>query len=71
MIKLLMIVVALLLGGFGYLSIRHPEDAIYFVNQWRFKDYTPTEGHIRRTKIGGIVYIILAIAVIIWAFIVF
>ena len=69
MIKLLLIIIALLLGGFGYLSIRRPEDAIYLVNQWRFNDYTPTEGHIRRTKIGGIVYIIIAIAVIVEAFI--
>ena len=69
MMRLLVCILALLLGGYGYLSIRHPEDAIYLANFMRFKDFEPSEAYIRWTRVGGVVYIVLAVLVIVGAFV--
>ena len=57
------------MGGYGYLSIRHPEDAIYLANFWRFRDFEPSDAYIRWTRVGGVFYIIVAVAVIVLAFV--
>lgn len=70
MVKLFVCILSLLLGGYGYLSIRHPEDAIYLQNMFRFKDFTPTDRYIRWTRIGGVVYIIMALCLMVGVFVV-
>lgn len=71
MMRLLVCILALLLGGYGYLSIRYPEDAIYLANFMRFKDFEPSEAYIRWTRVGGVVYIVLAVCLIVGAFVAF
>ena len=68
MIRLLYWIIALLLGGYGYLCIRNPEDAIYLVNFWRFENFEPSDRYIRRTRVGGVFYIILAIVLVVLSF---
>lgn len=68
MIRLLYWIIALLLGGYGYLCIRSPEDAIYLVNFWRFREYEPSDRFIWWTRVGGVFYIILAIVLVVLSF---
>ena len=71
MVRLYLCILALLLGGYGYLSIRHPEDAIYLMNFWRFDNFKPSDAYIRRTRIGGVLFILLAVILVVEAFVVF
>lgn len=68
--RLLLCILAFLLGGYGFLAIRHPEDAIYIQNMFRFKEFTPTEGYIRLTRYSGIFYIVLAVLVVVGVFVI-
>ena len=69
MIRLFLCILAFLLGGYGYLAIRQPEEAIYIQNMFRFKAFTPTERYIRLTRFSGVFYILLAVLVIVGAFV--
>ena len=71
MVRLYLCILALLLGGYGYLSIRHPEDAIYLVNFWRFENFEPSDAYVRRTRIGGVLFLVIAVILIVEAFVVF
>ena len=71
MVRLFLCILALLLGGYGYLSIRHPEDAIYLVNFWRFENFEPSDAYVRRTRIGGVLFILLAVILVVEAFVAF
>ncbi len=71
MIRLLYLVLALVLGGYGYLCIRYPEDAIYLANFWRFDNFDPSDDYIRWTRIGGAACIIGAIVLAVLAFVLF
>ena len=71
MVRLFLCILALLLGGYGYLSIRHPEDAIYLVNFWRFENFEPSDAYVRRTRIGGVLFLVIAVILIVEAFVVF
>ena len=62
------ILIALALGGYGVFCIRCPEDAIYLQHFWHFRDYEPTEGYIRWTRVGGGFCIAAAVIVFIFAF---
>ena len=69
MIRLFLCILAFLLGGYGYLAIVNPQDAIYIQNMFRFKEFTPTERYIRLTRYSGIFYIVLAVLVIVGTFV--
>ena len=71
MIRLFLCILAGLLGGYGYISIRNPEDAIYIANFWRFRDFKPSDAYIRWTRVGGVFFIILAIILVVEAFTLF
>ena len=71
MVRLYLCILALLLGGYGYLSIRRPEDAIYLVNFWRFENFEPSDAYVRRTRIGGVLFLVIAVILIVEAFVVF
>ena len=71
MVRLFLCILALLLGGYGYLSIRRPEDAIYLVNFWRFENFEPSDAYVRRTRIGGVLFLVIAVILIVEAFVVF
>ena len=68
MIRLLYWIIELLLGGYGYLCIRSPEDAIYLTNFRRFDNFEPSDRFIWWTRVGGVVYIILAIVLVVLSF---
>lgn len=72
MIRLFLCILALLLGGYGVLSIRDPETAIYISNFWRYdRDVQPSDTFIRLTRVGGFFFIGLAILVVVEAFVLF
>lgn len=68
MVRVIYWILALLMGGYGYLCIRDPEDAIYLANFWRFRDFEPSDAYIRWTRIGGVFCIIVAIILIVMSF---
>lgn len=71
MLRLFLWILALIIGGYGYLCIRHPEDAIYIANFWRFNNFQPSDAYIRWTRIGGVFFIIVAIALVVESFVLF
>lgn len=68
MIRLFYWLIALLLAGYGYLCITSPEDAIYLTNFRRFDNFEPSDRFIWWTRVGGVVYIILAIVLVVLSF---
>ena len=71
MIRLFIWILALIMGGYGYLCIRSPEDAIYVANFWRFDNFEPSDTYIRWTRVAGVLFIIIAIALIVESFLLF
>lgn len=66
---LVYLIVALILGGIGWLFIAYPEDMIYLFHQRRFESFEPTEEYIGVFRFGGfmlalvgVVFVVLAIA---------
>ena len=71
MIRLFIWILALIMGGYGYLCIRRPEDAIYLANFWRFDNFEPSDAYIRWTRVAGVLFIIIAIALVVESFLLF
>lgn len=67
--KVLEIIVALLLAGYGLFAVIYPEEAAYLEGFGKYRDAEPTESNIRWTRYGGIGALVAAVLLVIKVFV--